>query len=1088
MTLPTPAWRALLLGALASTLSCGPSDKILTVDPSPPAVALLAPEDGGEVAVGEVVTFQAQVLSTRDPLNELSIRWSSDLDGTLNADPADGIGVAQFSTAALSGGDHVITVEVTDSALRSAEDFIRLTVSTAEQAPAITLRKPNAADQGVETVPTLFEVLVSDEQDEAPDLLVWFESDLDGVFCEPTPDPDGLANCDFALSVGEHTLTFGVIDSDDNESTVELPFTVISADASDDDLDGYTEDEGDCNDADPSVQPGATEYANDVDDDCDGEIDEGTNAVDDDGDGFSEDDGDCDDGEITTFPGALEVCDGVDNDCDLTADETTSCFDDDGDGYTELESDCDDADASAYPSGAELPDTVDNDCDGVKDEGTTAYDDDGDCACEISPCTASVEPTCTTLQGDDCDDADAAIFPGATELCDSIDNDCDGTADPTTSADAGTWYRDADGDTYGDLAVTTAACALPAGYAANSSDCDDSSAAISPADAELCDGVDNNCSGVVDETTATDALTWYLDADSDTYGTSASTTKACTRPSGYSALSTDCNDSAAAINPAAVEKCDLSDNDCDATIDESDAVDASTWYLDVDGDNYGLSTSTTKACSRPSGYASVGTDCNDGSAAVSPAATEICDLVDNDCDSSTDEGVTTTYYRDADSDGYGSATVTTAACSAPSGYVANATDCNDSTAAISPADTEVCDGVDNNCSGAIDEASAADALTWYLDADSDTYGTSASSTKACTKPSGYSASSTDCNDGAAAINPAATELCDLADNDCDSTIDESDAADASTWYKDTDGDGYGLLTSTTKACSKPTGYVSVGTDCNDGAAAISPAGTEVCDYVDNDCDTSIDESVTTLYYRDADGDGYGTTATTTSACSVPSGYVTVSGDCDDGNASLNPATVWYRDADGDTYGLSTSTKSQCAQPSGYVSNNTDCNDSSASAYPGKTESCDGIDNDCDGSTDEINATGCTNYYIDADGDGYGISGGSAKCYCSATGLYTATTATDCYDSNANANPGATAYYSTHRGDGSYDYNCDSAQSKYYTTIYSCTGAAWICVDYTNGWTSSAPSCGSSSTWRTGCSASFTSCTYSGGSARTQTCR
>ena len=137
-----------------------------------------------------------------------------------------------------------------------------------------------------------------------------------------------------------------------------------------------------------------------------------------------------------------------------------------------------------------------------------------------------------------------------------------------------------------------------------------------------------------------------------------------------------------------------------------------------------------------------------------------------------------------------------------------------------------------------------DAPTWYRDADVDGYGTTTLTTRACTMPSGYVAASTDCNDSVATINPAASERCDLADNDCDGAVDESSAVDAGLWYRDSDGDGFGLSSASTRACTAPTGYVSTSTDCNDAAATISPAGTEVCDAVDNDCDLPIDDGVT----------------------------------------------------------------------------------------------------------------------------------------------------------------------------------------------------------------------------------------------------
>jgi hypothetical protein len=111
---------------------------------------------------------------------------------------------------------------------------------------------------------------------------------------------------------------------------------------------------------------------------------------------------------------------------------------------------------------------------------------------------------------------------------------------------------------------------------------------------------------------------------------------------------------------------------------------------DLDGDGYG-----------------VDTDCDDGNAAINPGASEVCDGVDNNCDGNVDEGVTITFYQDSDGDGYGNAAISTQDCSAPVGYVADNTDCDDGDAAINPAATEVCDdGIDNDCDGDIDSSDA----------------------------------------------------------------------------------------------------------------------------------------------------------------------------------------------------------------------------------------------------------------------------------------------------------------------------------------------------------------------------------------------
>ena len=309
----------------------------------------------------------------------------------------------------------------------------------------------------------------------------------------------------------------------------------------------------DCDDNDPTVYPGATEWPDGVDDDCDGTVDEGTIWYDDDGDGYAEAGGDCDDAASGMHPGNIEVCNGIDDDCDGLIDEGTECYDDDGDGYTEVDGDCNDGDSAVNPGGTEinhngidddcdgvvddaaddpdgdgylahagdceegnpdvyfgapeLPDGIDNDCDGIVDEGTDLYDDDGDGHTEADG---------------DCNDNNAAIYPGAKEVTDGVDNDCDG------DVDEGGPRTDDDGD----------------GLSEEGGDCDDANPDIHPGAPDIVNQIDDDCDGEVDENNG--------DLDGDNYTTADG----------------DCNDLDGWANPGMTEMCDGIDNNCDGVADE----------------------------------------------------------------------------------------------------------------------------------------------------------------------------------------------------------------------------------------------------------------------------------------------------------------------------------------------------------------------------------------------------------------------------------------------------------------------------------------------------------------------------------------
>ncbi|MFO0681963.1 MAG: putative metal-binding motif-containing protein [Sandaracinus sp.] len=225
----------------------------------------------------------------------------------------------------------------------------------------------------------------------------------------------------------------------------------------------------------------------------------------------------------------------------------------------------------------------------------------------------------------------------------------------------------------------------------------------------------------------------------------------------------------------------------DAYLPPPDACAYGTWYADGDGDGFGRASAPVSGCMQPPGTVIDATDCDDASAARHPGATEACNMVDDDCDGTTDEGVRPTLYLDADGDGFG-VTATTAFCAPQDHVVAQSGDCNDGNAAVHPGATEVCNTVDDDCNGTIDEGVT---IVFFRDADGDGYGSaSMASAPLCMAPSGFVASSNDCDDVRATVHPGATEVCNTIDDNCNGTVDEGVQT---TWYADCDHDGYAPL-------------------------------------------------------------------------------------------------------------------------------------------------------------------------------------------------------------------------------------------------------------------------------------------------------
>jgi hypothetical protein len=366
------------------------------------------------------------------------------------------------------------------------------------------------------------------------------------------------------------------------------------------------------------------------------------------------------------------------------------------------------------------------------------------------------------------------------------------------------------------------------------------------------------------------------------------------------AAEVDCDDSNPAINPAAAEVCDGTDNNCDGLIDDADpAVELSTgsaWLLDGDGDGFGDDASTVEACEAPVDHVTDGGDCDDGDSAVNPDATEVCDDmdVDEDCsgaadndDAGVDPATTQTYFPDNDGDGFGDAAFAgLALCEDPSTtedpWFTDNSDCDDGDAAVNPDAVEVCDelDVDEDCSGTADnEDSDVDSATqsvFYADGDGDGFGNELDpGTLYCDAFSGVVVDKTDCDDVDGTINPAASEVCDEfdVDEDCSGAADDADeGVDTVTqtlFYADSDSDGFGNDADTgTLYCDAPSGMVADSSDCNDGDGDVNPAATERCDGIDNDCDSATAEAGTATF-EDTAGTVTDYTTTLTGSSGAP---------------------------------------------------------------------------------------------------------------------------------------------------------------------------------------------------------------------------
>jgi len=263
-------------------------------------------------------------------------------------------------------------------------------------------------------------------------------------------------------------------------------------------------------------------------------------------------------------------------------------------------------------------------------------------------------------------------------------------------------------------------------------------------------------------------VSFYADIDTDGFGDPDVLNFACTAPVGFVSDNTDCNDSNGLINPAMSEVCNDIDDNCNGSTDEGVL---NVYFADIDGDGYGDIDSPIFSCLPPFGYVNNNDDCNDTSIDINPDAAETCNLIDDNCDGSIDEGVLLIFYADGDADGFGDATSFELACIEPTGFVTNNTDCNDADDAIYPGAIEICNNIDDDCDANIDDGLPF--ITYFIDQDEDGFGDALTSEITCDGPPfGYISDSTDCDDNNALVYPGATEFINGVDDDCNGIIDD----------------------------------------------------------------------------------------------------------------------------------------------------------------------------------------------------------------------------------------------------------------------------------------------------------------------------
>ena len=719
------------------------------------------------------------------------------------------------------------------------------------------------------------------------------------------------------------------------------------------------------------------EVCNDIDDDCDGATDEFVCPLYDlDGDGFSVEQGDCDDSRAEKFPGAPEPCcdptlgAAGQEICDLDCNQLIipcAFGDADSDGFTVAQGDCDDGDPQAYPGAPEkCDDGLDQDCDELDLICATVADADFD----------------GFHSGVDCNDTNNKVNPWATETCNFIDDDCDGLIDegnPTGKVGTcgpdvpecapGTWVCVHDIKT----STVQVLCVTPSFQAdeicnALDDDCDfevdesffelglpcdgpdgdlcENGQLVCNGDGsgltcgveeqqdlvEVCDTADNDCDGETDE---------GLEFDGNPLGGLCDGTGECgpgVVMCSLLSVATCSTNSDGAFSQAELETCNGKDDDCDGLTDEAFAYKGLAIGAECEG--IGACGAGVVEC----GSASEAVCSTDALGSQSQATDEICDGSDNNCDGHVDEDL---GLEQSSCAGVGVCTGDGGSAECKAGQWI----CDFS--AIGDFETEEvsCDGLDNDCDGETDEG-------WDvgLPCDGDDSDACANGTWECHPFSGI----------AQCTNETVTDLteqCDGTDTDCDGLTDELDVSPSEA----------GCIT--TGVCDLEFAIVvscsEVGLQCDySGIAGWEPEET-LCDEVDNDCDGLTDEFLT------LDGAPIGAACEGSGVCSQ--GFVecnvfakklicsTEAGGLED-QSKPEQCNGKDDDCDGETDepyhwlgsnpGEACDGLGGCGAVPGVVECAAGGTAAACSTMPGGSndqstpEQCNGIDDDCDGLTDE----------------------------------------------------------------------------------------------------------------------------------------